>query len=51
VVNCLKRYGITCVGHVLEKDDDALLAMRNVGEKALQEIAHALKTRDLLPKP
>jgi DNA-directed RNA polymerase subunit alpha len=50
IVNSLRRWGITCVGAVLERDEKELLSLRNVGEKALQQIADALKMKDLLPK-
>jgi DNA-directed RNA polymerase subunit alpha len=50
IVNSLRRWGITCVGAVLERDEKELLALRNVGEKALQQIADDLKMKDLLPK-
>jgi DNA-directed RNA polymerase subunit alpha len=50
IVNSLRRRGVTCVGGVLERDEKELLSLRNVGEKALQQIADALKMKDLLPK-
>jgi DNA-directed RNA polymerase subunit alpha len=52
VFNALRRAGIKNVGEVLEMLDqggeDALLAVRNVGEKSLDEITEALAEADLL---
>ena len=49
VTNSLKRDGITKVGHVLQRDGADLKALRNIGEKALQEIYDCLNSRGLLP--
>lgn len=46
--NCLKRAGITTVGEVLErlkKGRDEMLAIRNFGEKSLDELLDALKDK------
>jgi DNA-directed RNA polymerase subunit alpha len=47
--NCLKRSGITKVGQVLTMTQEDLLAVRNFGEKSLQELADRLVQRHLLP--
>lgn len=47
--NCLKRADITKVGQVLEMDEKALLAVRNLGQKSLDEIRDRLVERGLLP--
>lgn len=47
--NCLKRSNITKVGQVLTMSRDDLLAVRNFGEKSLQELADKLVQRHLLP--
>src|SRR5439155_23017044 len=39
VYNSVKRAGIAKVGHVLEKDRVELLALRNIGEKTLQDLS------------
>ena len=52
VFNSLKRTGITNVGEVLEMLDrgpDAMLAIRNFGEKSLDELATRLKEKNFLP--
>jgi DNA-directed RNA polymerase subunit alpha len=47
--NCLKRSGITKVGQVLMMNEDDLLAVRNFGEKSLQELRERLLERGFLP--
>jgi len=49
--NCLKRAGITNVGQVLErlqKGRDEMLAIRNFGEKSLEELLAALEAKGYL---
>jgi DNA-directed RNA polymerase subunit alpha len=48
--NCLKRAGITDVGQILEMDDKDLMAIRNLGEKSLNEIRERLVARGYLPQ-
>ncbi len=53
VFNSLKRTGITNVGEVLEMLDrgpDAMLAIRNFGEKSLDELIARLKEKGFLPQ-
>jgi len=53
VFNSLKRTGITNVGEVLEMLDrgpDAMLAIRNFGEKSLDELISRLKEKNYLPE-
>jgi DNA-directed RNA polymerase subunit alpha len=50
IVNSLKRYGIVTVGPLLELSDTDILSLRNIGEKALREIADALRIKGLLRK-
>lgn len=53
VFNSLKRTGITTVGEVLEMLDrgpDAMLAIRNFGEKSLDELVQRLKEKNFLPQ-
>ena len=48
VFNSLKRTGITTIGEVLEMLDrgpDAMLAIRNFGEKSLDELVTRLKEK------
>ena len=47
--NCLKRADITKVGQVLEMDEKQLLAVRNLGQKSMDEIREKLIERNLLP--
>jgi DNA-directed RNA polymerase subunit alpha len=52
VFNSLKRTGITTVGDVLDMLDrgpDAMLAIRNFGEKSLDELVSKLKEKGYLP--
>jgi len=41
--NCLKRAGITKVGELLERTDEDLLKIKNLGEKALEEVRRQLR--------
>ena len=51
VYNCLKRTGITKVGEVLEKmakGEDEMLAIRNFGQKSLEELSGKLEEKGYL---
>ena len=51
VFNSLKRTGITSVGEVLdmiEKGPDAMLSIRNFGEKSLDELKERLEEKGYL---
>jgi DNA-directed RNA polymerase alpha subunit len=52
VFNALRRAGVKNVGEVMEMLDeggeDALLAVRNVGAKSLDEIKESLRKAELL---
>jgi DNA-directed RNA polymerase subunit alpha len=53
VFNSLKRTGITTIGDVLDMLDrgpDAMLAIRNFGEKSLEELASKLQEKGYLPE-
>lgn len=41
--NCLKRAGITKVGELLEYSDEELIKIKNLGQKALEEVRSQLK--------
>ena len=41
--NCLKRSGITKIGQVLEMSEEDLLAVRNFGQKSLDELNQRLE--------
>lgn len=43
--NCLKRSGITKIGQILEMSDEELLAVRNFGQKSLDELKEKLAQR------
>ena len=52
--NCLKRAGIATVGEILEKlerDESELLAIRNFGQKSLDELKEKLAAKDYWPLP
>jgi DNA-directed RNA polymerase subunit alpha len=51
VFNSLKRTGITTIGDVLDMLDrgaDAMLAIRNFGEKSLDELTEKLRAKGYL---
>jgi DNA-directed RNA polymerase subunit alpha len=53
VFNSLKRTGITTIGDVLdmlERGPDAMLAIRNFGEKSLDELVDKLREKGYLPQ-
>jgi DNA-directed RNA polymerase subunit alpha len=53
VFNSLKRTGITSVGEVLEmleRGEDAMLTIRNFGEKSLVELKSNLRLKNFLPQ-
>ncbi len=52
--NCLKRVGIATLGELfvlMEKGRDEMLAIRNFGQKSLDELLAQLKKKDLLHIP
>lgn len=52
--NCLKRVGIATLGellHLMEKGRGEMLAIRNFGEKSLDELITQLRKKDLLHLP
>ncbi len=52
--NCLKRAGISTVGEILEKlerDENELLAIRNFGQKSLDELKANLEAKGFWPLP
>ncbi len=48
--SCLKRADITKVGQVLEMDEKALLSVRNLGQKSMEEIRDKLIERGYIPR-
>jgi DNA-directed RNA polymerase subunit alpha len=53
VFNSLKRTGITSVGEILEmleRGEDAMLTIRNFGEKSLVELKERLREKDFLAR-
>jgi DNA-directed RNA polymerase subunit alpha len=53
VFNSLKRTGITTVGDVLElleKGDEAVMSIRNFGEKSLDELRQKMREKGFLPE-
>jgi DNA-directed RNA polymerase subunit alpha len=48
--NCLKRADITKVGQVLQMDEKALLSVRNLGQKSMEEIRDRLIERGYIPR-
>lgn len=49
--NCLKRADITKVGQVLQMDEKALLSVRNLGQKSMEEIRDRLIERGYITRP
>jgi DNA-directed RNA polymerase subunit alpha len=52
--NCLKRAGISNVGEIVEKlerDESELLAIRNFGQKSLEELKEKLTAKGFWPLP
>lgn len=52
--NCLKRAGITKVGEILERlqrDEDELLAIRNFGQRSLDQLKEKLEAKGYWPSP
>jgi len=49
--NCLKRSQITKVGQVLEMTEEELLALRNFGQKSLEELRERLREHGLSAGP
>jgi DNA-directed RNA polymerase subunit alpha len=52
--NCLKRAGVANVGEILEKldrDESELLAIRNFGQKSLDELKEKLEAKGYWPLP
>jgi len=45
--NCLKRAGINTVEELVDKTEDDLMKVRNLGKKSLQEIKDKLDELDL----
>lgn len=53
VFNSLKRTGVTKVGEMLdmlERGEETMLAIRNFGEKSLDELKHQLRAKGFLPE-
>lgn len=53
VFNSLKRTGVTKVGEMLdmlERGEETMLAIRNFGEKSLDELKHQLRVKGFLPE-
>jgi DNA-directed RNA polymerase subunit alpha len=48
--NCLKRNGLVSVGQVLEKSEDELLSMRNLGREAYDDLVDKLIEAGFLPR-
>jgi len=51
VFNSLKRTGITTVGEVLElleKGEEAMMSIRNFGEKSLEELRQKMREKGYL---
>jgi DNA-directed RNA polymerase subunit alpha len=48
--NCLKRADITRIGQVLQMDEKALLSVRNLGQKSMEEIRDKLVERGYIPR-
>ena len=40
--NCLKRAGINTVAELVERDEEEMMKVRNLGRKSLEEVQHKL---------
>ena len=40
--NCLKRAGINTVGELVQKSQEDMMKVRNLGKKSLEEVEHKL---------
>ena len=50
--NCLKRAGINTLGELVEKTEEDMMKVRNLGKKSLKEVKEKLEEMDLsLAKP
>ncbi len=49
--NCLKRAGINTVGQLIEKTDDEMIKVRNLGKKSLEEVKQKLGALGMSLKP
>ncbi|MCR4398501.1 MAG: DNA-directed RNA polymerase subunit alpha [Firmicutes bacterium] len=49
--NCLKRAGINTVGQLIEKTDEEMIKVRNLGKKSLEEVKQKLGALGLSLKP
>ncbi|MGB9867157.1 MAG: DNA-directed RNA polymerase subunit alpha [Bacillota bacterium] len=49
--NCLKRAGINTVGQLVEKTDEEMIKVRNLGKKSLEEVKQKLAALGLSLKP
>ena len=42
--NCLKRAGINTVEDLIQKSEDDMMKVRNLGRKSLEEVIHKLES-------
>ncbi len=49
--NCLKRAGINTVGQLIEKSDEEMIKVRNLGKKSLEEVKQKLAALGLSLRP
>ncbi|MBR6006511.1 MAG: DNA-directed RNA polymerase subunit alpha, partial [Clostridia bacterium] len=40
--NCLKRAGINTIAELIERDEDEMMKVRNLGKKSLEEVQQKL---------
>ncbi|HHW91842.1 MAG TPA: DNA-directed RNA polymerase subunit alpha [Firmicutes bacterium] len=45
--NCLKRAGINCVGELIQKTEEDMMKVRNLGKKSLEEVQQKLASLGL----
>ena len=45
--NCLKRAGINTVGDLIQKNEEEMMRVRNLGRKSLKEVIQKLRERGL----
>lgn len=49
--NCLKRAGINTVGELVQKDEEEMMKVRNLGKKSLEEVEQKLQAMGLGLRP
>jgi len=49
--NCLKRAGINTIGELVQKSEEDMIKVRNLGKKSLEEVELKLRSLGMALKP